>query len=152
MSSFTPAAGPAAATGVTVSPVDITSDADLEAVNRINAAQEEHAYGGSTAPTVSQTRADCADTKFWRQHRLLAELEVGGRREVVGTGWLGLPLAECVGVGAGHDSAGHARKKAILARVQARHPGITTPRDARESIRVLLAEVEAMDTGEAVKL
>ena len=43
---------------------------------------------------------------------------------------LGLPLDECVGVGAGHDSAGHARKKAILARVQARHPGITTPREA----------------------
>jgi nicotinate-nucleotide--dimethylbenzimidazole phosphoribosyltransferase len=43
---------------------------------------------------------------------------------------LGLPLDECVGVGAGHDSAGYARKKAILARVQARHPGITTPREA----------------------
>ncbi len=94
MSSLTPAAGAAAATGVTVRPVDLASDADLEAVNRIHAAQEEHDYGGSTATTVDQTRADCADTKFWRQQRLLAELELDGRREVVGTGWLGLPLAE----------------------------------------------------------
>lgn len=31
-------------------------------------------------------------------------------------------------------------------------PTVTTPRDARESIRVLLAEVDAMDTGGAVKL
>ncbi|WP_277049258.1 GNAT family N-acetyltransferase [Ruania albidiflava] len=94
MSPRTPIADPAAAGGVTVRPVDVGSDADLAAVNRIHAAQEEHDYGGSTAATVAQTRAAYADTKFWRQHHLLAELEVGGRREVVGTGWLGLPLAE----------------------------------------------------------
>lgn len=94
MSSPTPAAVPAAAGGVTVRPVDIGSDADLAAVNQVLAAQEEHDFGGSTAPTVAQTRADCADTKFWRQQRLVAELDMDGRREVVGTGWLGLPLAE----------------------------------------------------------
>ena len=94
MSSPTPAAGSAAANGVTVRPLDTGSDADLEAVNQVHAAQEEQDFGGSTAPTVAQTRADCADTKFWRQQRLVAELELAGRRQVVGTGWLGLPLAE----------------------------------------------------------
>jgi nicotinate-nucleotide--dimethylbenzimidazole phosphoribosyltransferase len=40
---------------------------------------------------------------------------------------LGLPLADCVGVGAGHDAAGLARKRDILARVQARHPDVDGP-------------------------
>jgi nicotinate-nucleotide--dimethylbenzimidazole phosphoribosyltransferase len=40
---------------------------------------------------------------------------------------LKLPLADCVGVGAGHDAAGVARKLEVLTRVQLRHPGITTP-------------------------
>jgi nicotinate-nucleotide--dimethylbenzimidazole phosphoribosyltransferase len=34
---------------------------------------------------------------------------------------LGLPLAECVGRGAGHDEAGLARKRSVLERVWARH-------------------------------
>lgn len=40
---------------------------------------------------------------------------------------LGLPLADCVGVGAGHDAAGVARKLEILSRVHARHPRVNTP-------------------------
>ncbi len=43
---------------------------------------------------------------------------------------LDLPLADCVGVGAGHDAAGLARKRAILARVQARHPDARGPLEA----------------------
>ena len=43
---------------------------------------------------------------------------------------LGLPLTECVGVGAGHDKAGVARKLEILSRVQARHADATTPHAA----------------------
>lgn len=37
------------------------------------------------------------------------------------------PLNECIGVGAGHQGAGLARKRDILARVQARHPNVTEP-------------------------
>ncbi len=40
---------------------------------------------------------------------------------------LGLPLDECVGRGAGHDDAGLAHKRAVLARVQARHEDARTP-------------------------
>ena len=94
MSHPTPTAEPADAADLTVRPVDLDSDADLDAVNRIHAAQEQHDYGASATPTVAQTRADSADTKFWQQHRLLAEREVAGRREILGTGWVGLPLAE----------------------------------------------------------
>ena len=43
---------------------------------------------------------------------------------------LDLPLSECVGVGAGHDHAGVARKLEILSRVQRRRPDATTPLDA----------------------
>lgn len=43
---------------------------------------------------------------------------------------LGLPLADCVGVGAGQDPAGLARKREILARIQARHPGVSGPLEA----------------------
>ena len=94
MSHPTHAADPAAATGLTVRPVELDSDADLEAVTRITAAYEEHEFGASTTPTVPQTRADSANTKFWHQQRLLAERVVAGRREIIGTGWIGLPLAE----------------------------------------------------------
>ena len=87
-------ADPADAADLAVRPVDLDSDADLEAVNRINAAQEQHDYGASVAPTVTQTRADSANTKFWRQQRLLAERVVAGRREIIGAGWIGMPLAE----------------------------------------------------------
>jgi nicotinate-nucleotide--dimethylbenzimidazole phosphoribosyltransferase len=38
-----------------------------------------------------------------------------------------LPLDECIGVGAGHDPAGLARKRAVLARVQQRHPEVRDP-------------------------
>jgi len=40
---------------------------------------------------------------------------------------LGHPLSECIGIGAGHQGAGLARKREILTRVQARHPGVTEP-------------------------
>jgi len=43
---------------------------------------------------------------------------------------LGWKLDDCVGIGAGHDAAGLARKRAILARVQARHPEAHTPLEA----------------------
>ncbi|WP_147917861.1 GNAT family N-acetyltransferase [Ruania zhangjianzhongii] len=94
MSRLTPAADPAVADGLTIRPIDLGSDADLDAINRINAADEELAFGASTAPTVEQTRADAANTTYWRQHRLLAERDADGHPEAVGTGWIGLPLAE----------------------------------------------------------
>lgn len=94
MSHLTPIADSADAADLAVRPVDLDSDADLEAVNRINAAHEQHHYGGSAAPTMAQTRADSANTKFWQQQRLLAERVVAGRREIIGTGWIGMPLAE----------------------------------------------------------
>lgn len=40
---------------------------------------------------------------------------------------LDLPVAECVGRGAGHDDDGLARKRATLIAVQARHAGVRTP-------------------------
>lgn len=43
------------------------------------------------------------------------------------------PLADCVGVGAGHDPAGVARKLEILSRVKARHPNVKTPLEALEA-------------------
>lgn len=43
---------------------------------------------------------------------------------------LGLPLASCVGRGAGHDDAGWARKCAVLERVQQRHGRPNDPRTA----------------------
>lgn len=43
---------------------------------------------------------------------------------------LGLPLADCVGVGAGHDPAGVRRKLEILTRVQKRRPVAADPLDA----------------------
>jgi len=39
----------------------------------------------------------------------------------------GEPLDVCVGRGAGHDDAGLARKRAVLHRVQDRHPGVRDP-------------------------
>jgi nicotinate-nucleotide--dimethylbenzimidazole phosphoribosyltransferase len=42
---------------------------------------------------------------------------------------LGAPLAECVGVGAGHDAPGLAKKFSILSRVQKRRPNIIEPLD-----------------------
>lgn len=42
---------------------------------------------------------------------------------------LGLPLAEVIGRGAGHDDIGLARKRDVLARVQARNVGATRPLD-----------------------
>ncbi|MCX6951420.1 MAG: nicotinate-nucleotide--dimethylbenzimidazole phosphoribosyltransferase [Verrucomicrobia bacterium] len=39
----------------------------------------------------------------------------------------GAPLADCVGRGAGHDDPGLARKRAVLERVQARHPDVSEP-------------------------
>lgn len=43
---------------------------------------------------------------------------------------LGISLDKCVGVGAGHDSAGLRRKKEILSAVQTRHPDVKAPLDA----------------------
>ena len=43
---------------------------------------------------------------------------------------LGLELADCVGMGAGHQGAGLAHKQAVLARVQARHADVRQPLDA----------------------
>jgi nicotinate-nucleotide--dimethylbenzimidazole phosphoribosyltransferase len=40
------------------------------------------------------------------------------------------PLADCVGRGAGHDDAGLAHKRSVLADVQARHAGAREPRAA----------------------
>lgn len=40
------------------------------------------------------------------------------------------PIDECTGRGAGHDDAGLARKRAVLARVRARHPDARTPEAA----------------------
>lgn len=40
------------------------------------------------------------------------------------------PLGDCVGLGAGHDPAGLARKRALLAHVQARHANVRTPLEA----------------------
>jgi nicotinate-nucleotide--dimethylbenzimidazole phosphoribosyltransferase len=40
---------------------------------------------------------------------------------------LDLPLAQCVGIGAGSVGAGLAHKRAVLERVWARHPGVGTP-------------------------
>jgi len=40
---------------------------------------------------------------------------------------LGLPLDDCIGIGAGHRGAGLAHKRAVLARVQARHAGVCDP-------------------------
>jgi nicotinate-nucleotide--dimethylbenzimidazole phosphoribosyltransferase len=49
---------------------------------------------------------------------------------LISSSLLGFPLADCVGVGAGHDKAAVARKLDILSRVQARHPGVRTPLEA----------------------
>jgi nicotinate-nucleotide--dimethylbenzimidazole phosphoribosyltransferase len=43
------------------------------------------------------------------------------------TALTGIPIETTTGRGSGHDPAGLARKRAILARVLARHPGATTP-------------------------
>lgn len=94
MNRLTPSASPADPADLTIRTADLGSDADLDAVNRVSAAHEEYEYGASTAPTVEQTRADSENTKYWRQHRLLAERTVAGRREIIGTGWIGIPLAE----------------------------------------------------------
>lgn len=43
---------------------------------------------------------------------------------------LDLPLAACVGIGAGHEGAGLAHKQDVLARVWQRHGGVRTPLEA----------------------
>jgi nicotinate-nucleotide--dimethylbenzimidazole phosphoribosyltransferase len=43
---------------------------------------------------------------------------------------LGLPIADCVGRGAGHDDLGLQHKRDVLERVQARHGKITEPFEA----------------------
>ncbi|MDD2762641.1 MAG: nicotinate-nucleotide--dimethylbenzimidazole phosphoribosyltransferase [Opitutaceae bacterium] len=58
---------------------------------------------------------------------LLGEMGIGNTSAaaLLHSALLGLPLDDCVGRGAGHDDAGLARKRSILARVQARHAGTT---------------------------
>lgn len=63
---------------------------------------------------------------------LFGEMGIGNTSaaSLLASALLGLPLEECVGRGAGHDDAGLARKRAVLARVQARHADAHTPRAA----------------------
>lgn len=63
---------------------------------------------------------------------LFGEMGIGNTSAaaLLASALLGLPLEECVGRGAGHDEAGLAHKRAVLARVQARHAAARTPRAA----------------------
>ena len=60
---------------------------------------------------------------------LFGEMGIGNTSSasLLASALLGLPLEECVGRGAGHDDAGLAHKRAVLARVQARHADARTP-------------------------
>ncbi|PTX92390.1 nicotinate-nucleotide--dimethylbenzimidazole phosphoribosyltransferase [Opitutus sp. ER46] len=63
---------------------------------------------------------------------LLGEMGIGNTSAaaLLHSALLGLPLADCVGRGAGHDDAGLARKLTILQEVRKRHADATTPLDA----------------------
>lgn len=82
---------------------------------------------------------------FDRSERLVRELAGGGTNAILpgemGIGntssaallcsaLLGIPLEDCIGRGAGQDDVGLARKREILARVQARHAAASGPLEA----------------------
>lgn len=74
-----------------------------------------------------QTAADGAATGS--NALLFGEMGIGNTSAaaLLVSALLGLPLAECVGRGTGHDDAGLAKKREVLARVQTRHASAQTP-------------------------
>jgi nicotinate-nucleotide--dimethylbenzimidazole phosphoribosyltransferase len=74
-----------------------------------------------------QVAADCAAEGS--NALLFGEMGIGNTSAaaLLVSGLLGLPLPECVGRGTGLDDAGLAKKREVLARVQARHAQALTP-------------------------
>ena len=89
---------------VTIRPLDLSSDADIDQYHALDRALDEHAHGGSEASTREQVRAGLADTPYWRIQRWVAVAEqLEGGESIVGRAAAFIPLQEnleAVSVGA----------------------------------------------------
>lgn len=80
---------------ITIRPLDLSSDHELEQYAAVVRASDDVAFGGHEEQSVEELRVDFADTPYWHQERYIAvgELMEGGE-SVVGTGSLMFPLQE----------------------------------------------------------
>ena len=80
---------------ITVRPLDLASDTELEQYQAVHAASDDVSFGGHEEQTLEQMRAQYSDTPYWRQQRFIALAEpMEGGSSVVGTGSLLFSLQE----------------------------------------------------------
>lgn len=80
---------------ITIRPLDLASDQELEQYRAVITATDDATYGGHEEQTLDQARAELRDTPYWSQQRWIAEIEqMEGGTAVVGAGSLMLPLQE----------------------------------------------------------
>ena len=77
---------------ITIRPLDLSSDAELQQYVRVDVATDDQLYGGSEHYTAAETRARLAGTPFWDQHQWVAA--VSGAEEIVGYLAASVPLRE----------------------------------------------------------
>lgn len=80
---------------VTIRPLDLSSDLDLDQYGALERALDEHAFGGSQALSREQLRAQLSDSPYWTVRRWVAVAEMlEGGEAVVGRASTFLPLQE----------------------------------------------------------
>lgn len=80
---------------ITIRPLDLSSDAELEQYRAVSTASDDASYGGHEEQTLDQMRTLYRDTPYWRQQRYIALVEqMAGGSSVVGTASLLFPLTE----------------------------------------------------------
>ena len=80
---------------ITIRPLDLSSDAELEQYGAVSTASDDASYGGHEERTLDQMRTLYRDTPYWRQQRYIALVEqMAGGSSVVGTASLLFPLTE----------------------------------------------------------
>lgn len=80
---------------VTIRPLDISSDSDVDQYHALVRALDEHAHGGSEDSTREQVRATLTGTPYWRIQRWVAVAEqMEGGESIVGQAAALTPLQE----------------------------------------------------------
>ncbi|GAB2541375.1 GNAT family N-acetyltransferase [Brachybacterium huguangmaarense] len=80
---------------VTIRPLDLGSDAEIEQYIALDRALDEHAFGGSEATTVERKRAELADSPYWTSRRWVAVAEtMEGAQSIVGRAGVQLATRE----------------------------------------------------------
>lgn len=80
---------------ISVRPLDITSDADLEQYDVVRSACDEERFGGSEKPSVARTRARLASDPFFTCGFWVAEIEeIEGGTSIIGIAGTAVPLTE----------------------------------------------------------